>query len=129
MSAPDRVALSVHIEEAADAEDEWAFGVPYAGEWELESAYFCADAAVTADDTNYATIKLLNGSTTLATMSFTTSGTGNVAQYDMVAFSLSNAGGNPYTGGTDAIRVEKDDPGTGMALHGSVVLGLRAVRR
>ncbi len=101
-------------------------GMP--GQAKIVGCYLVADGAITANDTNYATLTLTVGGTTVGTMSTTiTAGTGDIADGGVASMTLTAAGSN-LVGQGEAIKCAITKPGTGVAVAGTVVVALEQVR-
>lgn len=101
------------------------------GEWEVvpSSCYFTPDSngAVATDGTNYITLALKSGSTTLA--SLTTNSSGGAALVANTKTALTDAGAAPtaceLTAGTDLLTAALTKAGTGAVCKGILAIGIR----
>lgn len=127
--ALDELTLSFDFAEvAAGTDEDYFLAVPMPGTWKLEAAYFASKTARTADDTNYSTLSVENGGTTIASAATTTGGTGDLTAGEVVELSVSGSGTDLEFAQGDAVTVGKTDSGTGLALDGAVTLYFSHVR-
>jgi hypothetical protein len=97
------------------------------------SGYFTPQAAVTANDTNFATITLANGSTTLHTFTTQTSGsggTGDLAATTPIALTFASGavGTAMEIAPGAAIKLNKAVTASGVAIYGRYSLYVDEVR-
>lgn len=120
----ENMTLQASLSETTAGTDEDAYVVMPAGnEWKLEAAYFVPGANVTAHDTNYATLALKQGATSLASESTTTGDTGNLTAGTAIALAMTaGTGSSREFGAGDVCHVDVDKSGSGAALVGSVSL-------
>jgi len=117
LSAP----IPVEINVAAGAAGEWYAAVPFDGEWKIEKAYFVPDADTPANGTDYTTLALDVGGTTIGSVD--TSATG-MTKGTPREISLSGGAALELTGGTDVVKITKTESGLGAAVQGRLVLGI-----
>lgn len=122
MSSTDRIALAIAVEEAAGTDETLYAGVPFAGEWKLTDAVFIPDTTTGADATDYVTLTVKQGSTTLASWSSAaaalTAGTAYPAT--LAGGAALEFGGN----GADVATIANANTGsTGVAIKGLLHLG------
>ena len=82
----------------------------------IESVYFTPEAAVTANDTNFATLTIKNGSTTIGTLT-TEVATGNLVAGTPIQIDVS---GILTIEPEDVVSVTKTYDGSGAAMIGTV---------
>jgi hypothetical protein len=89
------------------------------GKWLLQSAYHTAHEAVTAHDTNYATVAVKNGSTVVASAATTTTGTGDLSISEVSALALSGTAGDGliFEGG-EAFIFDVSKAASGVSISG-----------
>lgn len=123
---PDLALQTVDIATiaAGTAEDRYLLPPGLEGEWYLESADYLPATADAADASNYTTISLKNGSTSLGTVS--NASTAFVAG-TVRPFTLSGGKSREFTARADALNVNKAETGTGGILDGSLNLIWRRV--
>jgi hypothetical protein len=97
------------------------------GKAKVSAVDFIADGLVTANDTNYATFTVTVAGTSVATMSTTTTGTGDIADGGVASATLSGAGSNLVAEG-GAVKCAITKPGSGVAIAGTVCITLERVR-
>lgn len=120
MSTPSLYSVTHDFNVAAASADDRYFAVPLPrGEWLLDSAMYVPAAALALDGTDYTTLSVLNGATTLG--SIDNSATAFV-QGTPVLITLSGGTALEFTAQTDAIELQKAETGSGSALNGSVTL-------
>lgn len=102
---------------AAGTDDERGVAIAAPGEWRLVAAYWCPDTAITANATNYTTLTVKQGSTTLATRATDVAG-GSAVKHTAEALTLSGGAALEFGQG-DVIQVDKDDSGTGAIVDGA----------
>lgn len=116
---PTFATLSIDVATvgAGTAEDRY-IPMPWPGEWKLVSAWLCPATTDALDATNYTTITLKQGSTSLGSLSNET-----------VAFTAGTAREFTLTGGSalefgegDDLNVNKAESGTGGILDGCIAL-------
>lgn len=111
------------VQATAAAEDRYVTPPGRAGEvWELQTtAYFMPSTSVSANDTNYATVKLKKNSTDLAGATFNTKVTGGAALTAGTATTMTLTGGGSlrqFTVGTDALDINVAIGGAGAVIDG-----------
>lgn len=126
------VTLPVLDESTAGNSETVSVGVPAGGAayYEIVGAEFSPDTNRTANDTNYAILKLYADSTEVASIDTRTSGsggTGNLTAHTPVGLSIASKGVK-LTAGTSAIKAAKTVGGSGLALTGCVTLFIRPIR-
>lgn len=114
---------------AAGTDADLYLANPHSYPVQVERVYIVANAALTANDTNYTTLTLKNGSTSLITARPTTvAGTGFTAGEVESQAVLAAAGADLVIEPGAAIVFEKTDSGSGVAFNGAVVVSCRPVR-
>ncbi len=129
MSIQSKCILQVELSQgtAGSTEDHY-ITMPHAGEWRLDKAYLVTSAAVTSNDTNYATIAIKQGSTTLVTESTTTSDTGNLTAGTAFAMSVLASGGASLDFGPgDVVHVDVNKASSGVAVEGWITLSFNQI--
>lgn len=115
------IPITLLLADAASGAKTYDFALP-PGKWRVKLAYFVPDnnGAVATDASNYRTITVKNGSTTLATA--TTNSTGGAAFVANTATTMTVSGGasREFTGGTDTLKVDSAYAGTGAVAKGIV---------
>lgn len=113
---------------AAGTDETWYVPLPSSGTWKLESAIFLPWTDRTANDTNYTTIAVKKGATTIASEATTTSDTGNLTAGTALTLAITGAGTNLEFGASAPVVVTKTDAGSGLALDGTFRFAFSAVR-
>lgn len=130
MSAPQVIALPVVYQQlATTAAKALACPVP-PGKWEFRAAKHCAHEAVTASDTDYATIAVKKSSTTLASVATTTSGSGDLSISECTALSnVAAVGASAVFDGdsNEPVIVDIAKAASGVSISGLVVVFLKKV--
>lgn len=126
------ISLPVLDEGTAGNSETVSIGVPAGGSdsYEIVGAEFSPDTNRTANDTNYAILKLYAGSTEVASIDTRTSGsggTGDLTAHTPVSFSIS-AKAVKLTAGSSAIKAIKTVAASGLALTGCVTVFIRPIR-
>lgn len=116
---------SDRINVAADADETLYVVQPYAGTWKVRKAYLVPHDTTAANASNYVSVALKNGSTTLGTID--TSSTGNTAGTAR-EFTLSGGSSLEVAQGS-VFTVAVTHPGTGAALDAYVAIELEKVGR
>jgi hypothetical protein len=121
------------IRAAAGTVDGDVFTNPLPVKLRIISGYFTPQAAVTANDTNYATVTLANGATTLHSFDTRTSGsggTGDLAATTPIALTLAAAavGTILEIAPGAAIKLNKAVTASGVAIYGRYSLLCEEVR-
>lgn len=111
---------------AGTAADLFAIS-PFSGKAKVARVDFASDGALTADDTNYATLTASVGGTTIGTLSTTTSDSGDIADGGVASLTLTAAGSNLVAEG-GAVKIAITKPGTGVAVAGTVSVVFERVR-
>jgi hypothetical protein len=112
---------------AAGTDETWYAPVPE-GTWKLESAVFVPWTARTANDTNYTTITVKKGATTLASEATTTGDTGNLVAGTPVTLVITGTGTSLEFTPSAPVVLGKADSGSGLALDGTFSLTFSAVQ-
>lgn len=117
---------------AGTAETVYAM-VPAGGfaKYAVVGASFVPDTNRTASDTDYATCAVKVGSQSLGSFTTQTSGsggTGNLVAGTGLSFTLTDEEAYPHTAGSSHINVAVTKSGSGVALTGTVVVLIEAVR-
>jgi hypothetical protein len=121
------------IRAAAGTVDGDVYVNPLPVKLRIISGYFTPQAAVTANDTNYATVTLANGATTLHSFDTRTSGsggTGDLAATTPIALTLATAavGTILEIAPGAAIKLNKAVTASGVAIYGRYSLLCEEVR-
>ena len=121
------------IRAAAGTVDGDVFTNPLPVKLRIISGYFTPQAAVTANDTNYATVTLANGATTLHSFDTRTSGsggTGDLAATTPIAltFAAAAVGTILEIAPGAAIKLNKAVTASGVAIYGRYSLLCEEVR-
>jgi hypothetical protein len=99
------------------------------GKAKIVGAEFIPDANRTASDTDYATLAIKVGATTIGSIATTTTGTGNLVAGTAVSITLTGEEAVPLTaGGSNSCSAAVTKSGSGVAFTGTVVLLCEAVR-
>jgi len=131
MGAPQAIHLETYLPLAvatAGTADTRSLAICPAGTWKIKAAYFSPDTAVTANDTNYATIALKNGATTIASESTTTTDTGNLTAQTPVALALTGTGKDLEFAQGEAVTIAVTKAASGVAIDGQVCVYLEQLR-
>jgi len=116
------------VETTAGTAETVYVAMPSANEWKLQAAYFAPDANVTSNDTNYATIALKQGATSLASEATTTTDLGSLTAGTAVALAMTaGTGASREFGAGDSVTVAVTKTGTGAALVGAVSLAFEKI--
>jgi len=129
MGIQDKCILQVELSQgtAGSTEDHY-IAIPHAGEWKLDKAYLTPSADVTAHDTNYATIAIKQGSTTLVSEATTTGDTGNLTTGTAFAMAVLAAGGSSLEfGAGDVVHVDVNKASSGVAVKGWISLSFKQI--
>ncbi len=97
------------------------------GKAQVVNVDFIANGAITANDSNNATITVSVGGTSLGNIQTTTGGTGDISDGSSTAISLSSAAANLVAEG-GLVKVAITKTGTGVAVKGQVAVTLQRVR-
>jgi hypothetical protein len=121
------------IRAAAGTVDGDVYVNPLPVKLRIVSGYFTPQAAVTANDTNYATVTLANGATTLHSFDTRTSGsggTGDLAATTPIALTFASAavGTILEIAPGAAIKLNKAVTASGVAIYGRYSLLCEEVR-
>ena len=122
--------LSTAVATAGTADDLFVGWPDASNDAYLVAAVYAADDAVTANDTNFATVTISVGSTTLCSFTTETSasgGTGNIATSTPVIFSISNPK-SALVKTTAPVKIAVTKDGSGVALTGRITLQFQPVR-
>lgn len=125
------VALSFPLDMATAGTAETVYQTVPAGafaKYAVVGATFVPDTNRTADNTDYATVAVKVGSTTLGSFTTQITGNGNLVAGTPVVFTLSGAEAAPHTAGTSHVNVAVTKAGAGVAVTGMVTVLLEAVR-
>lgn len=124
--------LPALTETTAGNSETKSVGVPGGGAdyYQIVGAVFVPDANRTANDTNYAILKVYAGSTEIASLDTRTSGSGGTG--DLVAltpepFTIS-AKGVKLQAGSGLVKAVKTVAGSGLALTGTVSVTIEPIR-
>lgn len=124
--------LPALTETTAGNSETKAVGVPSGGAdyYQIVGAVFLPDTNRTANDTNYAIVKIYADSTEIASLDTRTSGsggTGNLVALTAEPFTIS-AKGVKLTAGTSIVKAIKTVAGSGVALTGTVSVTIEPIR-
>lgn len=97
------------------------------GKAKVVAVDYVSDGGVTANDTNYATLTVTVGGTSLGFFSTTTGGTGNIADGAVESVTLSGAGSNLVDDG-GVVKVALTKVSSGVAVSGAVAVTFERVR-
>lgn len=127
MSGPSHMFLSLQCDSvAAGTDEEWYVGIPDDGTWRIVEVHVVPQTARTANATDYFTLTIKKGSTTLATRALSAS---NMVAGTPEELTITESGTNNEFTKTAPIQVHKDDTGTaGLAFDGCVCFKLQKVR-
>lgn len=110
---------------AGTSDENAAFVAPY--QCKVTAVRLVPDTAITGDGTNYAIVNAENkgsdgtGTTEIATFTFDTPTTDDVAAFDVKALTLSGTAANLELAAGDVVSIGKDaSAGTGMVVEGIV---------
>jgi len=121
MSIQNNCILQARLSQSDDgtAEDHYIV-MPHSGEWKLDAAYFCPNAATTAHATNTATLAVKQGSTSVVTSQVvSTGGTGSLVAGTKLTFAvLASAGASLEFGQGDILHIDIDKANDGAIVTG-----------
>lgn len=117
------------LADAASANKTYDVALPSGSEWRLESATYIpdSDGAVAVAGTDYRTISVKQGSTSLASINTNTGGTAFVAN-SANALTVSGGTSREFTGGTDTVKIDSAATGSGKVAKGVVVLTFKQMQ-
>ena len=124
--------LPALTEATAGNSETKAVGVPGGGAdyYQIVGAVFLPDTNRTANDTNYAILKIYAGSTEIASLDTRTSGSGGTG--DLVALTAEpftiSAKGVKIAAGSGIVKAIKTVAGSGVALTGTVSVTIEPIR-
>lgn len=123
------ISLPLDQTTAGTAETVYAT-VPAGGpsKWVVRGAEFTPDTSRTADNTNYATVAVKVGSTTLGSFTTQITGNGDLTAGTPVAFTLTGAEAAVHTASASHINVAVTKTASGLAVTGTVTVLIEAVR-
>lgn len=101
----------------------WA--LPFKGRF--LSARLVPSAALTAHDTNYATLTIAIDGTAVAAVSTTTTGTGNLVKGTDIAITTTGTGATLEASEKSVLSFAKTEGGSGIAFSGTAVLLFEAM--
>lgn len=121
---PDLVTQTIDIASiaAGTGEDRYVLPPGLSGEWYLEAADFLPATTSATHASNYTTLALKNGSTTLGSLTTNSSGGAALTAGTASPFTLSGGKSREFTARTDALTVNKTDAASGAILDGSLNL-------
>lgn len=123
--------LCLQLDQATAGTAETVYAtIPEGGpaKWVVRGAEFQPDTNRTANNTDYATVAVKVGSTSLGSFTTEITGNGNLVAGTPVAFTLSGAEAAPHTAGASHINVAVTKAGSGVAVTGVVTILVEAVR-
>jgi len=126
--------LSLPLDQATAGTAETVYAMMPAGayaKYAVVGASFVPDTSRTASDTDFATCAVKVGSQSLGSFTTQTSGSGgsgNLTAGTGLSFTLANSEAYPHTAGASHINVAVTKSGSGVALTGTVVVLIEAVR-
>ena len=125
MSVQQTITMMAELAQgtAGTAENHY-ITVPTAGEWLFKAAYINVNTTAALDGSNYATIALKQGATTVS--SFDTSATTLTAGTSQ-ALTNAAAGASAELGQGDTLHLAVTKTGTGIAVKGIVTVSLQSV--
>jgi hypothetical protein len=97
------------------------------GKAQVVNVDFVANGAITANDSNNATITVSVGGTSLGSIQTTTGGTGDITDGSNTAITLSDTAANLVAEG-GLVKVAITKTGSGVAVKGQVAVTLQRVR-
>lgn len=127
------LTIPVPGQATAGTADEWS-GPPCPFRARITGVEWVPSAAITANDTNTATLALRNrgtggaGSVLPASRAYTAAGGGNAAAFVAENFTLSGTSADLDLAEGDVLTVQKTNTGTGLAIPDGVVLVYVQVR-
>lgn len=123
------ILVSCQLADATGASKTYDIALPSGSEWRLESATWIpdSDGAVSVAGTDYRTIAVKQGSTSLASITTNTGGTAFVAN-TANALTVSGGTSREFTGGTDTVKIDSAATGSGKVAKGVVVLTLKQMQ-
>jgi hypothetical protein len=108
---------------AATNDEERYFPVTLSGsKAKIVKVRLVADETVTAHASNYATLALKKGGTTLASWSTATGGDGTLTEGTDVELTISGTGEDIELSDGDVLEFDKVESGTGVAFQGTLVV-------
>jgi hypothetical protein len=109
---------------AAGTDKTYYIDIPYVAEWEIIGASFTpdGDGAVSTHGTDYISLAVKQGSTTIASLTTNSSGGAALVAGTPTVMTLSNAPSTEFTGKTDVISLVGTNAGGGKVLKGVVSL-------
>jgi len=121
------------VETTANVAETKGAAVPTGGsaKWRVVGAELHPDTNRTANDTNFATLALKVGSTSLGSITTETTGSGgvgNLVALTPVAFDLADEEGSPAVAGSSSVNVAVTKAASGVAVTGIVTVLCEAVR-
>ena len=130
MSIQSKVMLQARLSETTvgTAEDHYIV-MPHAGEWKLDAAYFCPNAATAAHASNTATLAVKQGSTAVVTAQVVSSGgIGSLVAGTKLTFAIPvAAGGSLEFGQGDILHIDINKASSGVAVTGDWVFGFNQI--
>jgi hypothetical protein len=129
MSIQNNCILQVELSQGtANATEDHYITMPHAGEWKLDKAYLVVSTSVSADNTNYATVAIKQGSTTLVTEATTESDTGDLTAGTAFAMAvLASGGASLEFGAGDVVHVDVDKASSGVAVKGWITMSFKQI--
>ena len=119
------IALTYGAAQAAGTDKTAYLDIPAAdGEYVLVGASFVpdGDGAVTTSDTNYVTLSIKVGTTTLGTFNTKVTGGAAMVAGTRRAFTLSGGASLEFTASSDVVSIVQANSGTGAVVKGSYTL-------
>ncbi len=130
MSNQAKCILQARLSESDDgtAEDHYIV-MPNEGEWKLDAAYFCPNAATTAHATNTATLAVKQGSTSVVTSQVvSTGGIGSLVAGTKLTFAIpASAGASLEFGQGDILHIDIDKANSGVVVTGDWVFSFNQI--
>lgn len=119
----------IEVNEAANTDEVWYAGPTGSGEWLLDVVQFLPYTTTAADGTDYITVAVKNGSTTLGSFNTNSGGTGAALTAGAVTgVTLSGGKSLEFTGGTDVVTVASTNAGCGKAIEGKLQFRFKKLR-
>ena len=125
MSVQETIVMMEQLTQgtAGTAEDHY-LTVPCAGEWMLKKAYINVSTTVATDSSDYATIALKQGATTVSSWA---TDDGALTAGTAKALTNADAGASAVFGQGDTIHLSVAKSGGGKAVKGTVTVSLQAI--
>tara|TARA_R110002012_G_scaffold120464_2_gene269849 strand:+ start:2008 stop:2406 length:399 start_codon:yes stop_codon:yes gene_type:complete len=130
MSIQNKCVLQAQLSEetVGDGEDHYIV-MPHEGEWKLDAAYFCPNAATTAHASNTATLAVKQGATSVVTSQVvSTGGIGSLVAGTKLTFAIpASAGASLEFGQGDILHIDIDKASSGVAVTGDWTFSFKQI--